>query len=265
MSTAQIKQRGRAAIFLTAIMAAVVAVILSLSAFTSTAYAGGGGGLQIIYKGTHKYAMLVGAGDEANTLVYVSDAYKPITKCKSSNKQVATVKVTKYAPEDHGGYTIPGYYTLSVTLKKAGTTKITYYYKGKKHTATFKVQKYVNPIKSFKLGSKEYKKCFNAKNLFMNPRVGYPTTLSTGKIQGKLKITPASGWKINRIYYGSEQTNNVERIKNGATVSKNFTVEMKNKKTGFIETFAIQPDFKLFASSVESQQSKDYLQAASFE
>lgn len=264
MGVAATNLRGKAAVLLAATAAVAMAAVLSLTAFTSTAYAGGGAVLQAIYKGTHKVAMLSGASAQSNTLIYGSDAYKPITKAKSSNKGVATVKVTKYPPQKYGSYTQPGYYTLSVTLKKTGTTKISYTYKGKKHTATFKVRKYVNPMKSFKLGSKEYKNCFDAKKIFINPRVGYITTLTTNSIKGKLKVTPASGWKVNKIYYGSPQVpSSVKKISNGATVKQQFTIEMKNKSTGFVETFSLQPTISMNTATTQTGQGGSGLQAAS--
>lgn len=221
-----------------AIVAAfAMALALSLSVLAPKAYAGGGEPLANLYKGTHKISYLSGKGLD-NTRCYVSDAYKKISNVKSSNKKVATVSVTKVKPSKAGGYSMPGYYMLNVKLKKAGTTKISFTYNGKKYSSTLKVSKYSNPIKSIKIGSKEYKSAFVAKKLVRGMEE-YDVTLNTKKLSGKLAVKAASGWKIHKIYkyFGSK------KLKNGSKVEDSVYVEMKNKKTGLIERFYIHQKF----------------------
>lgn len=50
---------------------------------------------------------------------------------------------------------------VALTTKKAGTTKITFKYAGKKYTSTITVKNWENPCESFKIGSKDYTSKFN--------------------------------------------------------------------------------------------------------
>ena len=123
-------------------IAVALAAMLCLMMGAGTAWAGGG-------KDIAKFK-----GKVVTTIVHKGDpeAYgdykggKKVTAVKSSNKKVATVKIV-----DGGSYNY-----ILITKKKAGTTKITYKLAGKTKTVTFKVYKWKNPVKTLKLGSKNY-------------------------------------------------------------------------------------------------------------
>lgn len=149
------------------------------------------------------------------------NAKNKISKVKLSNKNVAKIKYK-------------GNWDFTVELKKAGTTTITYTYKGKTYKHKLVVNKYTNPMKSFKVGSTEYKTKFKKT----------PICNVKSKISGKkVKVKAASGWKISEILVST--TNGEKRVKNGYKLKKGesyVTVVLKNKKKGTTEAVSVWYD-----------------------
>ena len=133
---------------------------------------------------------------------------KAISAAKSSNKKVATVKANK---STYNGST---YYWLTVQIKKAGTTKITYKFGGKKYSVKYKVKNYVNPLKKLKIGSKNYASKFNPKALSSGSDLAVASVGSMPK--GKVSIKLKSGWKFVKGWYWKNNT--MKYFKNGGKI-----------------------------------------------
>ena len=86
-------------------------------------------------------------------LVLVRNAVQnaKITNLKSSNSKVAKVTLNKWPN---------GYYSISLDIRKAGVTNISFQYNGKTLKQKVTVVQYKNPCQSFKIGKKDYKKYF---------------------------------------------------------------------------------------------------------
>lgn len=122
------------------------------------------------------------------------------------------------------------YYVIHV--KKAGKATITVKAKepnaGDETYVTKKIPihcvKYVNAIKSFKIGKKEYKKKFKKVDYFWQQK----------KVAGKLNIKVKKGWKIKKIWFYNYADNTQKKIKNGKkiTLKKNTAVIVWVKKKG---------------------------------
>ena len=138
---------------------------------------------------------------------------KKFSALKSSKKSVAKVEKD-------------GSKKLMVTVKKPGTTKISFKYGGKKKTVKMVVKKYTCPVKTFKIGSKNLTKKYKKTDL-------YDTTAT---YTGKLKVKAKSGWKVGKIKVlrmGDEDTG-LTTIKSGSKIKDMdayIYVQMINKKT----------------------------------
>ena len=145
-----------------------------------------------------------------------------VTNVKSSNKAVATAKATKNKKK------------INLTLKKAGTTKLTFKCKGKSYNVKVVVAKYLKPVKSLKVGGTEY-----ASSLQRRPLSTVPLT------SGKLSVQANSGWKFVSASYYSNTTETVKKVANGKRVPKSadyLYVNMRHKKTGAIAILAMYPE-----------------------
>ena len=117
-------------------------------------------------------------------------------------------------------------------LKKAGTTMIHLSAtpvgssESKIYDIRVKLEKYVNPVKTFKIGKKNYASKLKKFDFVM---------VDKNKVKGKLKVKAAKGWKIVRIERLTTGDQTV-RIKNNKKVTlkrgKSIYVYCKNKKTG---------------------------------
>ena len=157
-------------------IAVALASMLCLTMSAEAAWAGGGKNIAE-FKG-QVISTYMKRGDTEAYGDYKSG--KKATDAKSSNKQVATVKIV-----DGGSYNF-----ILVTKKKAGTTKITYKLAGKAKTVTFKVVKWKNPVKTFAVGSNDYASKFKKTASFS----------AASEPSGKtVKVKAASGWKVQKI------------------------------------------------------------------
>lgn len=143
---------------------------------------------------------------------------------KSSDERVATA----YAA-DSG---------IRIFTNKAGKAKITYKTNGKKASFNVVVKKWVNPMKSFKVGSSEYAKGFKSDWAYF-----YNSTRKL--LTGKVSIKPAAGWELTSLVthkktelgdfpqpYGEDlELSNGAKVKNRVWILAYF----KNSKTGLEE------------------------------
>lgn len=112
---------------------------------------------------------------------------------------VAAVKSVKNSKKSVAAYRTEvknGVVNLVLAPRKAGTTKITckVKYKGKtrKLTMKFTAKKYVNPLKSLKLGKKKLTKKFDGSMYYS---LGVKKTLKKQVI----KVKPKEGWTLDRV------------------------------------------------------------------
>ncbi len=145
-------------------------------------------------------------GTPGITYIYLNGVSKTsaITKLKTSKKSVA--KVFKDVPD---GSTA----AVAILPKKAGTTTITFNvkYNGKtiKAKTKFIARKYTSPLKSFKVGSKNFTSKFK--------KTGHLHVDQA--LKGKLSIKLKPGYKINHIsIYSWSGGGSVKEPKNNKTV-----------------------------------------------
>lgn len=143
-----------------------------------------------------------------------------VTNIKSSNTKVAFVDPD---PVPKGGF-------MSIYVKKPGTAKLTFTYRGKKRTAKIKVIEYSNPIKALAIGGKKVK---------VGPLKKKSKLMFKGKLAKKTISVKAKGnWKVVSIY----DTHADKWIKNNAKLSTyccSCMIKMQNKNTGRIEMIYI--------------------------
>ena len=196
-----------------------LATMLCLMVGVDSAYAGGARDISELKGNTTAVKM-----QKRQTIAFGDmKAGKKITSVKSSNKKVATVKVMK-------GQSGPTY--IMITMKKVGTTKISYKLGGKKKTAVLKVVKWKNPVKSFKIGSTNYASKFKKAVNF---------TESIDLSAKRVAVKAARGWKVVKILYyaGGDMP---KKIKNGTTLPNGtsfVSVVLKNKKTKAVENVVV--------------------------
>ena len=205
------------------VIAAALAAMLCLMMGAGTAWAGGGKDIAT-FKGK-VVSTYINKGDLEAYGDYKHG--KKVASVKSSNKKVATVKIV-----DGGSYNF-----IHITKKKAGTTKITYKLAGKKKTVTFKVVKWENPVKTLKIGSKNYASGFNKV-----ARVPALNDMGSKTI----KVKAANGWKLQtiRAIKGEGSVKTVKSGKKLPATTYMLWVTLKNTKTKAVETVTVYYDFE---------------------
>lgn len=169
---------------------------------------------------------------------------------KSSNTSVVSVKQTKF------NFGTQPSYSISLTPKKAGTATVSLKYKGKTYKTKVTVKKYVNPIKTVKLGTTVI-----SGSKF---KTASEINLSYAKFAGrnlKTNVQLASGWKLEKMFiYNGDPANGslkpaieymqkgwarTESVANGSKVpvagGKGFKIMFTatNTKTGISERITI--------------------------
>lgn len=241
---------SRAAFAALAAFACAIAFALCLSTSTETAWAGGGTALEDIYSGTTKASVI-----KNPTNAYLNDLYyysqnnpsKKPTGVKSSNPSVLSVEVKTVKGGTYGTYTVPDSYPLVVHFKKAGTSTVTFKHAGKSHKVKFVVTNYVNPVKSFKVGSQNLTAQLDAKNLTV--RSSMFSTVAKKDFNGKISVKPKSGWKLVSI------ANGITKLKNGKSSANglySFQLELKNTKSGLVQSYNISKPFTIPTSSLQA-------------
>ena len=147
-----------------------------------------------------------------------------VSGLKSSNKAVVTVKLSK---STYG--TSQTYYTILAVPKKAGTATVSFKCQGKTYKIKVTVKKYVNPVKSVKIGATTV-----PGSRFKSSS---ETSLSYAKFAGKkvkTTVTLAKGWMRS------------ESVANGSKIpvagGKGFRIMFTavNSKTGIKERITIE-------------------------
>ena len=113
-----------------------------------------------------------------------------VSGLKSSNKAVVTAKLSK---STYG--TSQTYYTILSVPKKAGTATVSFKCQGKTYKIKVTVKKYVNPVKSVKIGATTV-----SGSRFKSSS---ETSLSYAKFaekKVKTTVTLAKGWKLGELY-----------------------------------------------------------------
>ena len=145
------------------------------------------------------------------------------------------------------------YFYMKYTSKKTGTATVTYtmgYTNDsgdavvENVTETHKVVKYTRPIKSFKVGGKNYASKFKK-----TPQVNAKSSLS-----GKVAVKAASGWKVKKIRqvnsrFASGEGIPQKKLKNGGKVnigksdSSAIEVICYNTKGKYYSSVVLAPNF----------------------
>ncbi|MBQ9015095.1 MAG: hypothetical protein IJ109_03145 [Firmicutes bacterium] len=158
-------------------------------------------------------------------LADVSEVTIDMATVKSSKPSVAVLKKDTWTDDDgkvYGNYQIKS--------KKPGTTTLTFQAKDANaenyvtKTVKVKVVKFVNPAKTFKIGSKNYAKKYNGKPYYNIKK----------KVSGKVNVKAKKGWKVDSIYFYDESKGKSKKIKNGkkVTFDKFDGVQVCFKKKG---------------------------------
>ena len=121
-----------------------------------------------------------------------------ILNLKSSNTKVLTVRKRNASIKEDGEDAVKFFNTvIEVKFKKPGKSKITYSYKNENgETVNVKkqliVKKWVNPVSSLKIGSKQFKTKFNKNTA---------ATIKKSQISNKkIKIKLKKGYKIKEVW-----------------------------------------------------------------
>ena len=149
-----------------------------------------------------------------------------LTKAKSSNTKVVEVYPWGEDWKHANGITIIG--------NKKGKATVTYTYRGKKHRVKVVVKKYSNPLKTLKIGKKNY-----ARKL---KKASYAGIAKWKACKGKkVSVTPAKGWKIVSMRCGCYNADwskyKAKKVRNGGKLPKaangdGITITLKNTKNG---------------------------------
>ena len=153
-----------------------------------------------------------------------NDLSNNLTKCKSSNESVLKV-----------AYIFSN--SIQFTMKGVGTATVTLKYKGKTYKIKYDVKKYVNPVKTLKIGKSNYASEFKKTNYSVD---------NAGKLKGKLNVVPAKNWTLKSAelgYYTKGLNYKTKTVKNGAKINGVYlTLTLKNKKTKAVEKLFIDAD-----------------------
>ena len=152
------------------------------------------------------------------------DLSSNLTKCVSSNKGVLDYR-----------YIFSN--SIELEVKKAGTATLTCVYKEKEYKIKYVVKKYVNPVKTLKIGKKNYAKKFKKSHYLSG--CSYP-------IKGKLNVVAAKNWKLKTMrlsYYDKEGGYCEKNVKNGKKIyGLSLSLTFKNKKTKAVETINVDAE-----------------------
>ena len=200
-------------LLLAIVLAGVIAIAFSLAIGADKAWAGGQpDGAQRLedLKPTSTITTTMKSSDDTyRDLSSLKSWSKKISNAKSSNKKVATVKVL------HHKYGGKHYYNMQIALKGKGKTTLSFKWGAKQYKIKYVVKSYANPVKTFKVGTKNYAAGFAA------AKQKYPTPVVVTKaksLTGKLNLKLAKGWKLRKAWYW--QNNKLHFIKNGGKVTK---------------------------------------------
>lgn len=211
----------------------IAALILSLTVSVSPAHAVPDASLNSLKTGTLQLSYVPGKS-MLNKVSFWGNPGQKVTNLKSSKKSVvaATLKYERNLKNP----------IVTLKLKKAGTSKVTFKVKGKKYAVKVKVVKYQQAIESLTIGTKDCTGDLSTKMLARAVGGDYLALPMATSNSNKVNVVAADGWtfkKINTYTYVKGKTK-VKTYKNGATVKGSFTILMQNNKTGLKEYYAFQ-------------------------
>ena len=212
---------------------ALVAGACSLAS-AERAWAGGNPGLDALMDKPFTLSYKGKAHDMGYRDYYAASATGgKITQVKSSNKAVAAAKVMKQKMKDYQTGKTKTIYYLRVMLKKAGTTMLSFTHNGRSYSSTYTVKKYVNPLSSLKVGSRNFASYANPSKLGKYCYYASTVNVPVKSFSGKVKVAAKSGWKIDQILAYPEGAP-YKVIKNGGKVkdARQIGVMLTHKKTG---------------------------------
>lgn len=241
------------AVVATCVLALALALGLSSSVGVNRAWAGGDDSLDVLSAKTYTLSYKGKAHDTGHRDYFPTEAMdKKITSVKSSKKAIATAKACKMMQCDGSAV-----YYLRVTLKKAGTTKISFKHNGKSYAVRYRVKKYANPLGSLKVGSRDFVSYCNLGKLDGNCSYASNANVPVSAFSGKVRVKVKSGWKINQIIVYPKNSGS-KVIKNGRKVKDAWQlgVLLENKKTGQVENLYLSASsVNLVSSSVAKDDS----------
>ena len=174
------------------------------------------------YIPSQKVIYMDGVVSSSNIQLFGVSGTSAVTKLKSSNKSVA--KVSKFTYDDD--------VYVSIKPIKPGTAKVTFNVKHEGKTIKAKVnvivRKYVNPLKSFKIGSTNYTSKFK--------KTGHISVKKA--LKGKLKIKLKAGYVISEInVYSWSGGGNMKSVKNNKTVKvpKGSTLSLQVRRKNALD------------------------------
>lgn len=152
--------------------------------------------------------------------VYYNGIPLKVLSVKSSNKKVISVSISEDRSEVIQRVRKPGRANLVIKAKSKNRT-----YKIKQ---TLVVRKYKNPVKTFKVGKKDYASVF--KNRMVHSIKG------KAAIKGKLSIVPQKGWEISEIVLDNFKNQVYRSIRNNRNINlkrgqNSLSVCFQNKQT----------------------------------
>ncbi len=174
------------------------------------------------------YPKLPSSEDDRNRTIEFNNAGdKSVTAAESSDEEVFTVDEEQ---------TIGSTYHISIEIAEVKKeAELSFTIGGKEYTTRIIVKPYVNPCKTFKVGSRDFKSKFDK-------TCPYNLTRQKKVISGKAVIKAKKGWKIKRIELNEGfSSGKIVKIKNGKNVVLNpaafdnvggsFRAIFKNKKS----------------------------------
>ena len=176
-----------------------------------------------------------GAGYSTTSIRYP----EKIKKITSSDNDILDLKYFD------GGYWGGNLFTFSYIAAK-GTVVLTAKGKsGKQYITNLTINKYVNPVKKFKIGSK------NLASQFKKSGDGYAKIKKTQK--QKISIKTKKGWKVSSITYDDSRLKKPKKVKNNKSITikkpnssdKNGSqlfVQLKNQNTGAFSVLTVSLD-----------------------
>ena len=220
------KAGAKLTIFLTTLMLAILMAVPVLAETREST--------NVLY--LDKYLKKYGFDNYADDIQSAAD----VKDLKSSNTDVLTVSVRNTSKELDAEMADFSKVLISLRFKKAGTAVLSYNYKDLNGNTvnvkdTFKVKKWVNPVKSLKIGSKEYKNKFKKDST---------ATIKKKLIRNKkIKIKLKKGYKLAQIWTYTSK-GKAKTHKNGFKMkfNKEDRLEIMVKKGGefYLLTFVVK-------------------------
>lgn len=176
------------------------------------------------------------------TSIYIGSLTKKstVTDVKSSKPGVVSIDyIRKYNSATETTYFDPAkkesskdyYVYIGLKVKKTGKATISFKVDGKAYKKVVKAISYENPVKSLQvtgINTKNLKSLFDKKNTVEG-------SLSKNAKAGAIKVTAASGWKVQRIYWEDYSNYNDREygFGSGGVASASMAIPAMKKDTSY--------------------------------